>query len=185
MRELPEDIEWRDVPGYKGAYQVSSGGEVRSIARSYTDKRGIASRKPGVTLRKDTNSVGYSRVTLSAEGVATRVFVHRLVCEAFNGPMPKPDMVAAHYDGDRSNNSASNLRWATHSENCLDKVRHGTHARGERNPSAILSRGDARMLRSLYQSGAWAIGELADIFKVSKTTVADIGKGRTWRHIND
>jgi hypothetical protein len=42
--------------------------------------------------------------------------VHRLVCEAFNGPCP-PGMVCMHKDENAKNNRPSNLLWGTQREN--------------------------------------------------------------------
>lgn len=67
----------------------------------------------------------YSHVTVEKK---TRR-LHRLVCEAFHGPEPQPGMDAAHNDGDRRNNHANNLRWATRAENIADQWSHGTHWR--------------------------------------------------------
>ena len=42
--------------------------------------------------------------------------VHRLVCEAFNGP-PFDGAVCMHMDEDARNNRPSNLKWGTQKEN--------------------------------------------------------------------
>jgi hypothetical protein len=44
------------------------------------------------------------------------VKVHRLVCEAFNGP-PKHKQVCMHLDEDARNNKPENLKWGTQKEN--------------------------------------------------------------------
>ncbi len=69
--------------------------------------------------------------------------VHTLVCEAFHGPRPTPKHQVAHGDGDRLNNRASNLRWATPKENGADRIRH----------SMGLSRSDVEEIRLLSESG--------------------------------
>ncbi|WP_234796162.1 HNH endonuclease signature motif containing protein [Agrobacterium vitis] len=43
--------------------------------------------------------------------------VHRLVCEAFNGPPPSADSVCMHLDENAANNRPSNLQWGTQKEN--------------------------------------------------------------------
>lgn len=43
--------------------------------------------------------------------------IHRLVCEAFNGPPPSENAVAMHIDENAANNSAGNLNWGTQKEN--------------------------------------------------------------------
>ena len=39
--------------------------------------------------------------------------VHQVVCTAFNGPEPYPQMVVDHIDTNRCNNRPENLRWVT------------------------------------------------------------------------
>lgn len=43
--------------------------------------------------------------------------VHRLICEAFNGPAPFEGAVAMHLDENPANNRAGNLKWGTQKEN--------------------------------------------------------------------
>src|SRR5690606_11217835 len=52
--------------------------------------------------------------------------VHRLVMEAFVGPLPE-GMEVRHLDDDPDNNALSNLVYGTRSENLEDRVRLGTH----------------------------------------------------------
>jgi hypothetical protein len=59
---------------------------------------------------------------------------------AFVGPRPE-DREIAHWNGDRADNRLVNLRYATKSENALDRVRHGCV--GDKHPSwkEVCSRG--------------------------------------------
>lgn len=45
--------------------------------------------------------------------------VHQIVCTAFNGAEPEPNMVVDHIDTNRCNNRPENLRWLTRLENVL------------------------------------------------------------------
>lgn len=45
--------------------------------------------------------------------------VHQIVCTAFNGAEPEPNMVVDHIDSNRCNNRPENLRWFTRLENAL------------------------------------------------------------------
>jgi hypothetical protein len=78
-------------------------------------------------------NIGYRRVILyKGDGSARRRFlVHRLVCEAFNGP-GLPGQVARHLNGDPLDNRAVNLAWGTQVDNMLDSVSHGTHPMGSK-----------------------------------------------------
>jgi hypothetical protein len=109
---------WLPCPGYEGLYEVSSLGKVRSP------------RKIMVGVK---DSAGYPTVQLYREGVGTRFKVHRLVCEAFNGPCPEGHE-CGHLDGSRDNAAASNLAWITRSENTRQAISQGTH-RGFQNGS--------------------------------------------------
>lgn len=104
---------WRVHPVYTD-YEISDAGRVRRCtAKGGTRVGRMKSQRP--------NDGGYLTVMLGKKCVR----VHVLVLEAFVGPRPaKHD--ACHYDGTRTNNALSNLRWATRSENMSDARRHGT-----------------------------------------------------------
>lgn len=119
---------WRPVLGYEGLYEVSSLGRVRSLDRVVVlrDEAGTVWQRrtySGQVLRQQPHIAVYPQVKLSKNGRIVNRFVHVLVCEAFHGPRPD-EMQAAHYDGDRNNARAENLRWATRAENEADKLRH-------------------------------------------------------------
>lgn len=125
--DTPE--EWRPVFGYEGLYEVSDLGRVRSLPRE-VDNSGLGpGRKytyPGKTLKPSRMKIGYQSVTLSYKGQKKPSYVHRLVCEAFQGPPRDGKTQVCHYDGDRHNNSNSNLRWDSPKGNMQDAKRHGT-----------------------------------------------------------
>lgn len=116
--------KWKDITGYEGLYQVSDQGRVRSLDR--VNGRGF--HISGVILRQNPDRKGYLGVSLYSGSKESRKRrpVHQLVAEEFVGPRPKGFDVC-HSDGDKTNNSASNLRYGTRSENILDAVEHGTH----------------------------------------------------------
>jgi len=119
--------EWREAVGYPG-YFVSSLGRVasrRRVLKVYSGSRGRGDKRPS-----------YLSAAMSVGGVVYRRRVHHLVLEAFVGPRPSAFHEAAHWDGDRFNNCASNLRWATKHENIADEVRLG------RMPAKVLLRLD-------------------------------------------
>lgn len=95
--------EWRAVPGYEGYYEVSDWGRVRN-ARTYYIRKA------------HHDSKGYLRLNLCKDGVGKKHRVHRLVCSAFIGAIPK-NMEVNHKDFDRANNHISNLEYVTHQEN--------------------------------------------------------------------
>lgn len=62
----------------------------------------------------------YRYINFRYDGKNKNKAVHRIIAEAF---IPNPDNlpVVDHIDGDRLNNTIENLRWATHSENMLNR----------------------------------------------------------------
>lgn len=122
-------------------------------------------------------SLKYKTVTFTVNGNRYTKYVHKLVLETFIGPCPE-DCQAAHNDGNPQNNSLSNLRWATKSENQLDRIIHGTHSRGIKNPRAKLSAEDVHEIRKSNLGKS----KLALKYNVSKSTIRDIIDNRIWRH---
>ena len=170
-------LAWRTVPGFE-SYEVSEDGHVRRRAtfRHYSDGRLLKPRR---------NRFGYVTVTLYRNGRPHNVFVHRVVVWAFIGPQPSPFHEVAHEDGRKRNNHWKNLRWATKSENCLQKREHGAipDIRGEKHPGAKLSSEIVRELRQRRQEGAY-FREIAEEFGIPKLTVYDAVTGNTWSHIS-
>lgn len=111
---------WRPIDGYDGNYEVSDRGRVLSWYE--TELTG----QPRIR-RTSKDADGYLFVALrKVPGKPKSNKIHRLVAEAFIGPLPL-GMETCHNDGDKTNNTLANLRYDTHLENVRDSVRHGTH----------------------------------------------------------
>lgn len=129
------------------------------------------------------NGNGYARYEVARQS-GGRDYVHRIVCDHFNGPPPTPDHEAAHKCGRGHEGCVAgrHLRWATHAENMADTLAHGTRARGERNGHAKLTEENVRFI--LAMRGKMMQKELAAMFGVSRITVCDVQRGRRWRHVS-
>jgi hypothetical protein len=162
--------EYRDVPGYQGDYQVSRNGLVRSL------KRGVKVMSPAVAR------TGYWQINLYLSGKVKHHYVHRLVAEAWIGPIPDGFEVN-HRDGDKSNNKVSNLEIVTARQNIHHAIALGLipPVRGENSPRAKLKEDEVREIRRL--KGTIRVGEVAKRFGVSERTVYCIWEGKTWRHV--
>ena len=95
---------YRDIQGYEGRYQVTSWGRVYNVSR----KRFV---------HPEETKKGYLRVDLiDKSGKRTHFKVHRLVANAFlKNPDGKPQV--NHLDGNKQNNSFTNLEFCTDAEN--------------------------------------------------------------------
>lgn len=95
----------------------------------------------GKEKAKQIDKHGYEKVDLYSNSQRITKRVHRLVAEAFiPNPDSKPDI--NHKDGNKLNNSVSNLEWVTKSENMLHAYQAGLnkpHASygmlGHKNPN--------------------------------------------------
>lgn len=106
--------EWRPIPGWE-PYEASSEGRIRGRTRA--------------PLHAALNKDGHLYLRLYVRGQRKNIGVHRLVALAFHGEPARPDLVAAHTNGNATDNRPGNVRWTTQGENIRDQVRHGTHAR--------------------------------------------------------
>ena len=110
---------WKNIEGFDGLYQVSNKGRVRSLNRKLADGRIWNER-----IMKTPLSAGYPTVSLRLNNVYVRERIHRLVGKAFVEGY-KPEYVINHIDGNKLNNSLSNLEWATEQENSQHAVDTG------------------------------------------------------------
>ena len=107
---LPEDGEmeqWVPAPGYEDRYEVSSFGNLRN-------------KKTGQLRKICDDNGGYPKVCLKIDGKVHCVYLHRLVCEAFNGAPTLENNVCDHIDRCIINNYYKNLHWTDHSGNRLN-----------------------------------------------------------------
>ena len=164
---------WRKIKGRED-YEVSNHGQVRSL--KYGVRRILVTNK---RLAK-----GYPSVSLCENGEIKECRVHRLVAEAFIPKIDdKPDV--NHKDGDRTNNYIGNLEWINKKENYKHAVqRLGKDNKGEKNSQAKLNEKQVRVIRHILNIPnhlpQWKI---AEIFKITQTTVSEIATGKIWKHI--
>lgn len=167
-----EIARWRSIDGWPG-YEVSTAGAIKSIPRTIIRSDGRPQRWKGHILRGGLRK-GYLIVVLSdmSNGKKpTTVAIHQVVCRTFHGPRPTARHEVAHGDGNRTNNCADNLRWATRQENSIDAVLHG------RRINATITMEQARQIRGQVDS---AIKHIAKQFGVSRDIVERIGLRQTW-----
>ena len=170
----PDEQEvWRDIPEWEGLYQASSEGRIRSLVR-----KGARRIYGGRVLRPHTSTQGYERVTLCRVNTQVTKIVSILVCAAFHGPRPSPEMQAAHGDGVRNHNRPTNLRWATPAENDTDKDSHGTRLVGARCAQSKLT---PEVAIEIYLTPG-NMAETARRFGIDRALVRRIKRRERWAH---
>jgi hypothetical protein len=157
--------DWKQHPTYKD-YYFSRFGIAASI------------KKGRFLVLKGTvcGQIGYQAICVSGK---TKVYVHRVVCELFNGPV-LPGQQCRHLDGNPKNNDAKNLKWGTASENSQDKIAHGTNGEGEQNPMSKLSKSKVEQIRNMVANGNSQIS-MCSIFNVSAMTISRIVRKESWK----
>lgn len=162
--------EWKAHPMFSH-YKFSSDGEVIGLSRGKPRK-----------LIGTLCGIGYRAIDFKVGGkTMKREYIHRVVCDLFNGPQPEWSQCCRHLDGDKTNNAASNLAWGTDKENSDDKVLHGTMGFGEKNPMAILTREKVDEMRSIREIENKPYYKLAKDFGVSTMTAFRAVTLRTWK----
>lgn len=126
---------------------------------------------------------GYRMFNANVNGKHTTFAVHRVICEAFNGPKPTPEHEVLHIDGDTGHNAAHNLRWGLPVENSADRVKHGTQYQGDRHHKAVLTAEIVKELRERYAQGGTTHQALATEYKLNRVTVTNALCHNTWKHI--
>jgi hypothetical protein len=185
-------VVYKIIPGFPRYAAGSDGSIWSSCVLEYSHiNRGWVREQAGKAWRRlktPPNKKGYFQVNLRANGKTRHLLVHWVIAMTFIGPRPI-GMEICHGDGNPANNSLSNLRYGTYQDNRMDMIRHGRttvgkngRLRGECHPHAKLSNADVVEIRLARQHGE-TLAIISKKFKVSKSTVDIICRGRSWVHV--
>ena len=177
---------WKIIAGYKGLYEVSNQGRVRSVDRVQPHgQKNLQRILKGRIIRCWINSKGYSVVALSNQGIVKNKTVHKLVCNAFH-QNPKKLPCVNHKDGIKLNNVAENLEHVSYSQNnrhAFDTgLRLPTINRGEQIGTCKLKSAQVLAIRKLASNGSSG-AEIAKSFQISRSAACRIIKKITWKHL--
>ena len=172
---------WKDVIGYEGIYDVSNLGRVRCLLKSSNGKT-YTRRTPLILKEQYNNITGYYAVQFGEweSHKHMRFPLHRLVAMHF---IPNPSSLPEvnHEDGDKSNNKAYNLTWATREQNIQHGFRNGL-IKTPRGVNAVHAKLSEDMVMQIFAS---PIGprQLSRDIGVPYSTVASIKNGASWNHL--
>lgn len=162
--------EWRVVP-FNDRYEISEYGHLRVIK----------GKRKGLVVTPKITAFGYVIYRLSRNGKDTWHFAHRIVALAFIGPRPD-GMEIAHFNGVKTDNHFSNIRWATKKENAADRKRHGTDPirTGTNNPACRLSPDQVLEIREIYSRGGISFKKLGAKYGICAQHAHEIVRKKTW-----
>jgi hypothetical protein len=172
-------MDWKDIHGYDGAYQVSSCGSVRSVDRSMVLNNGKIRRDKGYIIKPIQHPKGYMYITLSKNGFTKRYLLHRLVANEFlENPENKPQV--NHKNGDKSNNSVGNLEWVTGLENINHAFESKLIVRSKDQYRSMMKKVECVDLGLVFESVSEAISFLKDNGrpKAYSSSICDCANGK-------
>ena len=116
---LPNEI-WKDIPNYEGEYQVSNLGRIKSLSRSYLQSNGKK-----ITIKTRIRKESFDRNGYHTINLKEKIFlVSRLVAEVFIPNMHNFKEVN-HINGNKDDNSVSNLEWCDRTYNMRHAFSNG------------------------------------------------------------
>lgn len=165
---------WKDVEGYKGLYQISNLGRVKSLKDNIGNHR--------ILIKKlSLNKNGYFFVRLWKNGIAKNCYIHRLTMVGFNSNVENKRTIN-HKDGNKQNNNIDNLEWNTYSENENHAYKLGLKSGllGKLNPSAKLNQDEVDLIRKLRNEYKIKLKTLSSLFDISIATISLISRNKLW-----
>jgi len=131
-------------------------------------------------------SNGYWSLFIRKNNRYHKVYIHRLLLEAFVGECPLKNE-CRHLNGNRLDNNLDNLKWGTRSENQLDRNFTGTGHRGELSPMNKLTMKQVLKIRRLAKQGKIRKTEngcnyknIGKIFNTAPSNIGSIVTRRSW-----
>lgn len=126
---------------------------------------------------------GYGSImALGEDGRWHNAGAHRIACMWAHGEPPTPAHEAAHSCRNTRCVAPEHLRWATRSENQRDRLRDGTHVRGERCVTSKLTSEQVLEIRRRADEGTSA---LARAFGVSHGAIRGVLTRQNWAHLSE
>lgn len=188
---LPILEVWKDIIGYKGFYQVSNLGNVKSLDRKVISSNRTSYLRKGKICKQSKSNLGYMTVGFTINNVKVNKYVHRLVAEAFILNLDNKPQIN-HIDCNKENNNISNLEWCTNSENHIHASKNGLNKlhihrvaySGEKNGRTLLSEAQVLEIKQKYIPYKYSTKKLSKEYGVSESCITHILNNTSWQKIS-
>lgn len=141
-----------------------------------TDGTVYSKRKNKFMVGSNNKSNGYNYVTINNKIVSR----HRLIAKTFIGNNENKPCVN-HIDGDKKNNSVSNLEWCTYEENMQHCVYTGNDGvSGFKNHGSKFNLNQLKKIKKMRSDGE-TYRSIAEKFYVSQSQIYNIVKGISYK----
>ncbi len=166
---------WKEIDGLEEFYQISNLGRIKSLRKT----NGVQNRI--IKTHVDRDGYRVAGLTLNQKTINKRIA--RLIALAFI-PNPSNLPLVNHKDGDKQNDSISNLEWCDFSYNTQHAYTNNLidNVKGTRSHWAKLDELQARTILSLKDDHL-SDSQIAKYFKVDTETVRKIHIGENWKHL--
>ena len=176
MDEIKEILTWKHViidNEIMAQYYVSTDGKVFSF-------------KSFKYLTHQKTDDDYWFISINKNGKTRKCYIHRLVALAYiDNPENKPQI--NHIDGNKKNNTVTNLEWVTAKENTAHAMKLGTKwyygAKGMENGRSVFTDEQIHAACKLLEEGIKTPKEISKITGVSRICLYTIRFGNGWSHI--
>ena len=170
-----EDLITGELLDYRGFYQVSNLGRIRSLDR--VDKLGR--KYKGKTLKNILNHrTGYFSVMLCKDRETRRLDVHRLVSYHYVKNINKK-IIVNHIDTNRQNNNSNNLEWVSYKEN----VNHQISKQKYINSRIGKSQNSFKMIKVVMFNGEIlffnSVSKCGEYFNLSTSKICALCSGKS------
>lgn len=173
---------WLPIQGYEGIYEVSNLGRVKRVKHFVFHKNNTKHLLPEKMLKPTKRNYNtYYSVGLWMNNIDKRFTVHRLMAIHFI-PNPENKPHINHIDGNKDNNSLSNLEWVTRSENLKHAMSLGVMRNqfkaGYESKLCKLTPDDVRGIKKMRKEGK-TLREIGCVYGISGRHVSGIARGET------
>ncbi|MEG0848507.1 MAG: HNH endonuclease [Myroides sp.] len=176
---------WKEVEEFNNKYEISNLGNLRSKTRRINSSIQPCGYRisPSREIKSQDNGNSYKQFYVSVDAKRVMKYSHRLVAKYF---IPNPNNLPEvnHIDGDKGNNSVSNLEWVTLQQNRDHASENGLMQRGEKHKLSKLSETQIIAIRRLFRiNPQFNKLKTAKKLGVRDTTIHKIIKNQRWKHL--